>query len=869
MPLLMLLFLALVAASLEYRRRHPIQTANWHQRYKSAKFWLGYFAILWVVMCIHYFTDDQPFWPREAFWLFCWTGVVGIHIYQWRRAKRKAAEEPVPPPRTPKRRSPSFLGQTALILLPLVVLAFLAGWALVLDRRSAQAEANARAGEIAAAALKATQNAFQIVGFYLPGWSPTQGRDRFTVNDRFELVAPAPRVWPPKPSPLTTSDFSNLQPRKLDQWREAEAAFDDGAWARAADLYLKFLEGRRQLGNELRADINAGIGSRRFRPIALFKRAVALERLGGTAAAIEACDDVFGGFVSGQSGRSESGLLFGPLATLKILDLAQNQIDALPEDWRKNPGFLISELTQSEVSPLSEEAIRRLKALGPALGAAASESRTLEQLFDIWERFAQARERYAEAYAEQHTNAWPQIFWVNGTERWLAFRQRPPESKLNLSSSLNAIRVAGFVYAVLPQKWLSQQIRNRVEELDPRHDFTVIVDIAGESFSVSAAPRESGESGGGLGQMLRAQDQPVAVSVNLNDPNAYFQTVERRQWLFGALIVSVLIAGSVAAWVFRRSLLEQLALNEQKSNFVSSVSHELRAPIASVRLLAESLERGKISEPTKQNEYFRFIGQECRRLSALIENVLDFSRIEQGRKQYEFEPTDIRALVEQTVKLMAPYAAERGVKLELKNDCQSNERQENKGANQRTATSEFPSPGLTATLSPSEGERDGVRGRIELNVDGRAIQQALVNLIDNAIKHSPKDAVVTVSLTAATADAESKIEDEGRERARGGADESSRFTPHASRLHISVTDRGPGIPASEHEKIFERFYRLGSELRRETPGVGIGLSIVKHVVEAHGGRVRVQSAVGQGSRFTVELHRSNAKTQRSQDAEKT
>src|ERR1700724_2177889 len=97
-----------------------------------------------------------------------------------------------------------------------------------------------------------------------------------------------------------------------------------------------------------------------------------------------------------------------------------------------------------------------------------------------------------------------------------------------------------------------------------------------------------------------------------------------------------------------------------KSNFVSSVSHELRAPIASVRLLAESLERGKILEAPKQHEYFRFIGQECRRLSSLIENVLDFSRIEQGRKQYEFEPTDLIALTRRTVKLMEAEAAEKG-----------------------------------------------------------------------------------------------------------------------------------------------------------------------------------------------------------------
>src|SRR6185436_20174804 len=150
---------------------------------------------------------------------------------------------------------------------------------------------------------------------------------------------------------------------------------------------------------------------------------------------------------------------------------------------------------------------------------------------------------------------------------------------------------------------------------------------------------------------------------------------------------------------------------EMKSNFVSSVSHELRAPIASVRLMAESLDRGKIQEAQKQGEYFRFIVEECRRLSGLIENVLDFSRIEQGRKQYEFEPTDLAALARETVRLMEPYATEKGVALKL----------ETSNIEHRTSN-------------------------IELNVDGRAIQQALVNLIDNAVKHSPKGETVLVEV---------------------------------------------------------------------------------------------------------------------------
>jgi signal transduction histidine kinase len=257
-----------------------------------------------------------------------------------------------------------------------------------------------------------------------------------------------------------------------------------------------------------------------------------------------------------------------------------------------------------------------------------------------------------------------------------------------------------------------------------------------------------------------------------------------------------------------RTFHRQQQLSELKSNFVSSVSHELRAPVASVRLMAESLERGKIPAAEKQQEYFRFIVQECRRLSSLVENVLDFSRIEQGRKEYEFEPTDFLALTKQTVQLMEPYAAERGVTVDLSPVSSS------------------------LVLQPS--------------LDAKAIQQALVNLIDNAIKHSPKGATVTVSLEV------TRVESRGSSEAAEGI-VSSVDPRHSTLLTLSVEDSGEGIPADEHEKIFERFYRRGSELRRQTQGVGIGLSIVKHIVEAHGGQVEVRSEVGKGSRFTIAL----------------
>jgi signal transduction histidine kinase len=172
----------------------------------------------------------------------------------------------------------------------------------------------------------------------------------------------------------------------------------------------------------------------------------------------------------------------------------------------------------------------------------------------------------------------------------------------------------------------------------------------------------------------------------------------------------------------------------------------------------------------------------------MIENILDFSRIERGGKIYEFEPADVGAMAEDTVRLMRPCAAERQVELALR---------QNGGAAAQSFVCDAP-----------------------------AVQQALINLIDNAVKHSPLGGQVAVGLDGVEAE-----------------------------LSLWVEDNGPGIPPEEHGKIFERFYRRGSELRRETQGIGIGLTIVKHIVEAHGGRVTVRSAPGQGSRFTMELPR--------------
>ncbi len=266
-------------------------------------------------------------------------------------------------------------------------------------------------------------------------------------------------------------------------------------------------------------------------------------------------------------------------------------------------------------------------------------------------------------------------------------------------------------------------------------------------------------------------------------PGAALSASNRRiVWL--SLLILAASGISVLGWrQTRQSVLQLADLNQQKSNFVSGVSHELRAPVASMQLMAESLSAGKVQSREKRAEYYDLILHECRRLGALVHNVLDYARIEQRRKEYEFSNCDIQRLVDNSVKLMKPAAVERGIELRSE----------------------------TAPL--------------EAVVDGEALQQALINLIDNGIKFSPAGSELHVRML-------------GSENAH---------------LELSVADQGPGIPPEQREQVFERFYRQEDELRRETTGVGIGLSIVKHIVDAHGGRITIADMAPTGARFIMEI----------------
>lgn len=283
------------------------------------------------------------------------------------------------------------------------------------------------------------------------------------------------------------------------------------------------------------------------------------------------------------------------------------------------------------------------------------------------------------------------------------------------------------------------------------------------------------------------QDVPVSFTGDLRleiiaARPALFEASAREQsrWTLGLLSLSLIVSvGSLG--LIHRTVQRERQLNAMKSQFVASVSHELRAPVASIRLMADALEAEKV-DPETAKEFHRLIAREGARLSTLIGNVLDHARIEQGRRVWKMEPSDLAGLVADTLRVMEPLAEERNI----------------------TLTSELE--------------------QFEASVDTCAIQQALVNLLDNAIKFSPPGSTVTIALS---------------------------IYEKRSSWKLSVRDAGPGIALSEQSRIFERFHRLGDELRRETQGTGIGLSLVKSIVEAHRGTIAVESSPGDGSTFNL------------------
>jgi len=310
-----------------------------------------------------------------------------------------------------------------------------------------------------------------------------------------------------------------------------------------------------------------------------------------------------------------------------------------------------------------------------------------------------------------------------------------------------------------------------------------ITDGVGNVLAGEAGPStSSGPSELSFSRVFDPEYPPWEIHVSMPSPSPAERTFRQRRLLYIliALVVTAALVGGGTMAI--RGTAKELRLARLKSEFVSTVSHEFRTPLTSIRYLSELLERGRVKEESQKLKYYQTITRESERLSRLIENTLDFSKIEAGMKKYEFSETDVTELVEEATE----------------------------GFRKQLAPKKFVAGYEIAKDLP------------KVYWDKEAVRRALLNLLDNAFKYSGESRNIQV---------------------RAWAD--PRF------IYIAVEDQGIGIAPEEQKKVFEKFYRSEHNQESHIRGSGIGLTLVTHIAQAHGGEVTLESQPGKGTTVTL------------------
>jgi signal transduction histidine kinase len=298
--------------------------------------------------------------------------------------------------------------------------------------------------------------------------------------------------------------------------------------------------------------------------------------------------------------------------------------------------------------------------------------------------------------------------------------------------------------------------------------------LAGEEFFTGAG--SEGEPLGAAFPGLRVSFRPPAGT-----PAGRW----RLQDIFYSLTILLVVAvASLGAGLLWRDMRREMRLAEMRSQFVSSVSHELKTPLTAIRMFAETLQMGRAADPETMAECTDTIVHESERLTRLLNNVLDFSKIERGERSYRLQPVCLADAVRAAAGTLKYPLAEQGFRLQVEIE-------------------------------------DGLP---DVSVDADAMQQAVLNLLGNAMKYSGANREISL-----------------------------RMRREDGRAVIEVADGGVGIRPEEQARIFEKFYRTPAPGNRLIPGTGLGLTLVEHIAKGHGGHVTVRSAPGQGSTFAIHI----------------
>lgn len=348
---------------------------------------------------------------------------------------------------------------------------------------------------------------------------------------------------------------------------------------------------------------------------------------------------------------------------------------------------------------------------------------------------------------------------------------------LFVPSSQNPQRaVAGFL--INGKSFLTDVLRAKLEQTAGEEFLLAVYDVQNNQIDLSTAPVTIGE--------LRAEKDlwlypghRIGIRLKGSSVEDIVKARSARNLFLIAILDLVLIG---AVWLMYRTINKEMELVRLKGDFVSNVSHELRTPLSLIRMFTETLSLKRVQTEEKKQEYYETILQETERLTRLINNILNFSRMEAGKKQYHFELISLNDVVGSVMKTYTSHLEHEGFSISVQ---------------------------LANSPLTMQGDRE-------------AIAEALINVLDNAIKYSPSEKYIRIA-TGTTMNS----------------------------LFLEVEDHGIGIDKHHHKKIFETFYRVSTGLTNNVKGSGLGLSLVKHIVEAHGGTIEIQSESGKGSTFRL------------------
>lgn len=250
--------------------------------------------------------------------------------------------------------------------------------------------------------------------------------------------------------------------------------------------------------------------------------------------------------------------------------------------------------------------------------------------------------------------------------------------------------------------------------------------------------------------------------------------------LYGTTII-VLFLG---IYLLISNIHNKIKIRQMKEDFIASVSHELKTPLAAIKMFTETLKMGRVRDEVQVKDYYSTIIRETDRLTRFINKILDFQKIEKGKKIYSFEKVDLKALLHNAA------------------DIYNNQLQDENFVIEEAYASDIP----------------------EIELDEDAMLQVFLNLLINAYKYSTEEKYVKIKVEKSEKD-----------------------------IKVSITDKGMGISKDQITRIFDKFYRVDRDATKDIKGSGIGLAFVKSVIEAHGGRIAVQSQIGKGSTFIISL----------------